>query len=106
MVRLTCITVARRIGFPLLLLVAELGLVQPCMTSLISRTASGDDQGATLGLGQSLASLARATGPVLGGYLFQRMGIHAPYLVAGALFLASGLIGLGLRDPQSPSSPG
>jgi DHA1 family tetracycline resistance protein-like MFS transporter len=54
--------------------VAALGLVaagqaltQPTLATMLSRCAGLDDQGGVLGLGQSFAALARATGPVLAG---------------------------------------
>jgi len=92
----------------LLVMAVASGLTNPTLSSLLSRSADAREQGATLGLGQSLGSLARATGPILGGFLFQRVGIHAPYLVAGAMLFISGLVGLGLKDPVrvSPTTPG
>jgi MFS transporter, DHA1 family, tetracycline resistance protein len=44
-------------------------LASPGLTSLASKTASENDQGRTLGIMQSGASLARVIGPVLGGLL-------------------------------------
>lgn len=44
-------------------------LASPGLTSLASKTASEKDQGRTLGIMQSGASLARVIGPVLGGVL-------------------------------------
>jgi MFS transporter, DHA1 family, tetracycline resistance protein len=41
----------------------------PGLTSLASKTAEEHDQGSTLGIMQSGASLARAIGPVIGGFL-------------------------------------
>lgn len=44
-------------------------LASPGLTSLASKTASDQDQGRTLGIMQSGASLARVIGPLLGGIL-------------------------------------
>jgi DHA1 family tetracycline resistance protein-like MFS transporter len=44
-------------------------LASPGLTSLASKTADEHDQGRTLGLMQSGASLARALGPIIGGFL-------------------------------------
>ena len=44
-------------------------LASPGLTSLASKTASEQDQGRTLGMMQSGASLARVIGPLLGGIL-------------------------------------
>ena len=44
-------------------------LASPGLTSLASKTADEHEQGRTLGVMQSAASLARAIGPMLGGVL-------------------------------------
>jgi MFS transporter, DHA1 family, tetracycline resistance protein len=44
-------------------------LASPALTSLASKSASESDQGSTLGVLQSSASLARVIGPLLTGYL-------------------------------------
>jgi len=44
-------------------------LASPGLTSLASKTADEHDQGRTMGIMQSGASLARAIGPALGGFL-------------------------------------
>lgn len=44
-------------------------LASPSLTSLVSKVSSDDDQGRSLGIMQSGASLARAVGPMLGGVL-------------------------------------
>ena len=41
----------------------------PSLTSLASKSVSAAEQGGAMGLTQSIASLARAVGPVLGGFL-------------------------------------
>ncbi len=44
-------------------------LASPSLTSLVSRISDEDQQGSSLGIMQSGASLARAIGPMLGGVL-------------------------------------
>ena len=44
------------------------------------------EQGGVLGLGQSFSALARATGPVIAGWLFDR-DTHLPYAASAALML-------------------
>ncbi|MEJ7713135.1 MAG: MFS transporter [Pyrinomonadaceae bacterium] len=44
-------------------------MTTPTLTSLASKSASGTEQGLVLGLTQSMSSLARIVGPLLGGYL-------------------------------------
>lgn len=65
------------------------GLVNPCTSSLISRSAGRDRQGGVLGLSQGLASLARIAGPVWGGFAFSRIGIAWPYWSGGVILLMS-----------------
>lgn len=69
------------------------GLSSPSVNGLLSRAAPVHAQGAYLGLGQSIASLARVTGPPLAGVLFAiRPGLPffgaALVLFGGALLAA------------------
>ncbi|MDB4977129.1 MAG: tetracycline resistance protein, partial [Myxococcaceae bacterium] len=48
------------------------GLTQPSISAYISRLADPTRQGETLSANQSLSSLARVFGPLLGGYLYAR----------------------------------
>ena len=76
------------------------GLVSPSLVSLLSRESGDEEQGATLGVGQSLSAAARATGPLIAGFLFDR-GIAIPYLAAGLLALAGAV----LVTQISPAAP-
>lgn len=74
-------------------LAAGQGFVSPTLATLLSKSAGRDDQGSTLGLGQSLGAAARAVGPLGAGWLYDRHQA-APYFAAAALAtLASLLIG-------------
>jgi len=64
------------------------GLVAPMLSTLLSRESGANEQGRTLGLGQSLSAAARATGPLLAGILFDRNRAF-PYLIAAGLVLAA-----------------
>ena len=68
------------------LLAAGQGLVSPTLSSLISQSSDVGEQGQTLGIGQSLSAGARAVGPLLAGWLYDR-SIALPYLLAAALML-------------------
>ncbi len=70
-----------------------MGLTQPSLNSLISRRAGRDEQGAVLGVSQSVGSLARVLGPAAAGFFFTEFGRDAAFLwgavvVAGALLAA------------------
>lgn len=72
------------------LLPCGFGLNNPSIGSLISRSSPIDQQGAYLGLQQSLASLARMLGPALAGTVFDLWGPRSPFFAAaGALLFAT-----------------
>jgi len=80
------------------------GINTPSLTSLVSRAALADEQGGTLGVYQSMASLARATGPFWAGWIYDVLGHTAPFYSA-AIVIALGWLFLGFpllrgRIPQ------
>lgn len=70
-------------------------LVNPSISSLISRSADAGQQGLTMGANQAMAALGRVLGPIWGGLLFDEIGITVPYLIGGALLLLT--LGFGWR---------
>lgn len=70
-------------------LAAGQGLISPSFSTILSKQVSEHEQGKTLGVGQSLAALARAVGPVGAGFFFD-VSFVTPYILAGAL----GLVGV------------
>jgi DHA1 family tetracycline resistance protein-like MFS transporter len=62
------------------------GLINPTLSALISKNASAHEQGATLGLSQGLASLARAAGPFCGLLIFEYRP-EIPYMIASLIYL-------------------
>ena len=60
------------------------GLTSPTLSTLLSREADADEQGGTLGMGQSLSALARAVGPLVAGWLFD-VGEGWPYFFGAVL---------------------
>ncbi len=108
------------LGLIALLAVGD-GMATPSLRSLASKTAGADEQGATLGLTQSAASLARIIGPLIGGFLIYSAtapdplhiddhSLRVTFWAASALtFLALALAArLAVRSPkaevQSPKS--
>ena len=57
---------------PLAGLAVGQGLTTPMLSTLLSRATDADEQGGTLGLGQSFAAAARAVGPIGAGWLYDR----------------------------------
>ena len=81
------------------LLAVGMGFNSPSLSSMVSQLSDADDQGGTLGLASSLASLGRVVGPAWGGYLYDAYGMTTPYLSASALmFLAVAVSFAGLRS--------
>jgi DHA1 family tetracycline resistance protein-like MFS transporter len=89
-------TLAWSLGCQSLLAVGQ-GLSSPTLSTLLSQQVGGQDQGKTLGLGQSLAAFARGIGPLAAGILFD-VSYFLPYLVAGGLGLISAYLVTALRS--------
>lgn len=82
-----------------------LGLTNPSLVGLLSRRVDAAEQGVVLGVSQSLASMARAVGPVFAGAIYDFAGRPSPYW-AGALFLLAAWAGTrrASREASTPSS--
>ncbi|MFN2432675.1 MAG: MFS transporter [Gemmatimonadota bacterium] len=63
----------------------------PLAQTFLSRLAPEEEQGGSLGAGHAAASLARACGPLAGGWLFQHLGAPAPFWAATCLLLVAGV---------------
>jgi MFS family permease len=73
------------------------GLVSPSLSSLASLLAPEEIRGEMLGMGQSMASLGRIVGPVVGGWAFEKISPGSPYVLGGALSLVCVVLGLALH---------
>ena len=83
----------------LFFLAVGMGFNSPSLSSMVSKLSDADDQGGTLGLASSLASLGRVVGPASGGYLYDAYGMTTPYLSSAALmFFAVVISFVGLRS--------
>ena len=63
------------------------GFSSPAISALISRLSRAEDQGGTLGIGQSAAAVGRILGPESGTFTYSRLSPAFPYL-AGAVVMA------------------
>jgi MFS family permease len=61
------------------------GFLQATISALISRASGPDTQGRNMGLKESAAALARISGPVLAGPLFDYVHPSAPFFMGGAI---------------------
>lgn len=75
------------------------GLSTPALSALLSRWARADDQGGTLGVGQSAAAFARIVGPEAGTWTYSHQGAVVPYAGGAALMGLAALLGLIMRSP-------
>jgi MFS transporter, DHA1 family, tetracycline resistance protein len=74
------------------LLALGMGFNSPSLLSAISQLADARDQGSTLGVSQSLGSLARIIGPLWGGWVFDQFGIGFPFFTSAAVMLLAGAL--------------
>ncbi|HEV8114476.1 MAG TPA: MFS transporter [Planctomycetota bacterium] len=81
------------------------GLNNPALQSLVSRASPVDEQGAFLGLNQSMLSLARMTGPLSAGVLFTAHGAQVPFLAGAGVLVASALIAAAYRARYGATFP-
>jgi MFS family permease len=68
------------------------GLTTPSLQALISRATDPGEQGAVLGSSQSMSALARATGPALGGVIFEGIAWGAPFWVSAGLLAVAAVL--------------
>jgi MFS family permease len=76
----------------LALLAVGTGLTRPPLFGLLSMLSPPNEQGATIGIAHSAGSLARITGPMFAGLVYQAHS-SLPYLVCAGIALATGIIG-------------
>ncbi|MEO7162562.1 MAG: MFS transporter, partial [Bdellovibrionia bacterium] len=59
------------------------GMVRPALTAALSKSAKPEEQGAILGVSQSLASIAAVLAPLIAGTLIENVSLTAWALIAG-----------------------
>lgn len=75
----------------------------PSVLGLLSRSVEPKRQGAILGLGQSVGSLARVLGPGMAGALFD-VRLSLPYFAGAMLIVAATLLAGRVRQPGEQSA--
>jgi MFS transporter, DHA1 family, tetracycline resistance protein len=73
----------------LLLLATGQGFASPTMQATMTNAISADVRGELLGVVGRWGSLARVAGPVIGGFLFQKVGKGSPFVVGALLYAVS-----------------
>jgi MFS family permease len=77
-----------RLLIDMALLATGFGILNPAVTSLVSRAAGTTERGGILGVNQSGQSLARILGPLIGGAVYGAVGRDAPYYVGAVIMVA------------------
>jgi DHA1 family tetracycline resistance protein-like MFS transporter len=80
------------------LLAVGFGILNPAVTSLVSREAGAGERGGILGVNQSGQSLARIVGPLLAGSVYGAAGRAAPYYVGA--FIMAAVVAMAARVPR------
>jgi predicted MFS family arabinose efflux permease len=78
-------------------------LSSPAITSLLSRHSRAEDQGGTLGIGQSASAIGRIVGPEAGTWTFAQWTPASPYLGGAALMALAAMVGATVRGPRNES---
>jgi DHA1 family tetracycline resistance protein-like MFS transporter len=81
-------------------LTVGIGIINPSLSSLISKLASEEERGAVLGLFQSMSSLGRIAGPIWGEFTFARFGPAGPQWTGAAVAACAGGLSLAIWKRQ------
>jgi len=71
------------------------GMVDTVIPSFISKRTPADEQGGMLGVANSVSTIARVPGPLIGGSVFELWGLLASFFLSGTLLLIA--FGAGCR---------
>jgi predicted MFS family arabinose efflux permease len=76
------------------------GLANPSLSSLLSRMARKDDQGGTMGIGESVSAMGRIVGPEAGTFTYEHVSPAFPYVAGGALMAIAAAVAVTLRGAR------
>ena len=62
-------------------------IISPSINSLLTRRTDPAEAGSVLGVSSSLYSAANAITPLIGGVIFQFLGVSAPFMIGGIILL-------------------
>jgi multidrug resistance protein len=71
-----------------------IGFLGTAIPSVISKRTSQSTQGGTLGVTQSVSSIARIPGPLIGGFVFEFAGIGAPFFLSAFILAIATILGV------------
>jgi DHA1 family tetracycline resistance protein-like MFS transporter len=84
----------------LALLAIGSGINNPSNQSIVSKLAPADQVGGVMGVNQSLGTLGRILGPLVGGAAFQYLGMASPYWIGAAATAVAFVLSLSLPKIQ------
>ncbi|MDX2107890.1 MAG: MFS transporter [Candidatus Melainabacteria bacterium] len=80
------------------------GINTPANQSILSKLAPSDTAGGVLGVGQSLSTLGRILGPIVGCYVFEKLGAQSPYMIGAATMVIAFVLGFMLPEPSQEAA--
>jgi MFS family permease len=80
-------------GVSTVLVAIGVGITNTAVPGFISLMTSAERQGSTLGVTQSIGSIARIFGPVIGGYITEAYNVQLSFYISGVLLLIPFIIG-------------
>ena len=89
------------------IMVSGIGVLSTTIPSFISKRTARHEQGQILGVTQSISSIARVPGPVIGGLFYEFAGVQAPFYFSATLLFVATLIGIHIarRDNRQRERP-
>lgn len=87
-------------GLALILYAVTNSLNNTVILAILSQRAPANAQGRVIGMTQGGAGLARATAPILAGWLFERLAVSAPFLISAAVSCLAGVLAVTFIRPE------
>jgi len=79
--------------FALTMISSGIGILGTVVPSFISKRSPADEQGGMLGVAQSVGSIARIPGPLVGGLIAEFVGLDVAFLLSAALVMIAFALG-------------
>ncbi len=92
------------LAIALALLAFGSGINNPSNQSLLSKLAPQEKIGGILGVGQSLSTLGRILGPIIGAAAFQYLGYASPYYIGALVMMVAFIFSFSLPKIQPANS--
>ena len=78
-----------------------IGIVQTSIPSYISKKTVEDERGSALGVMQSISSIARVPGPLIGGFVYELAGVVSPFFLSAFLMMVATVLGIKVATSSS-----